>query len=432
MPTVSTILREKLALSVLVATGTLVAYYFWIGRSNLNRRRKLELQLEQAHNIVKDLEEQLLSVDQDETTNSKEIRIWMDGAFDMMHFGHMNAFRQGKSLGTYLIVGVNSDESITACKGKPVNSDEERLATVRSCRWVDEVVPNVPYIMTEEYLLYIIEKYRIDYVVHGDDPCIVNGKDVYESAVKLGKYLTIPRTEGISTTDIVGRMLLMTRSHHETTAIEGTSSQIANSTVSAGALINRRSNFLTTSRIIRLFSAGVKVPSKGAKIVYLAGSWDMFHAGHAAVLEKAREYGDYVIVGVHNDSVVNEVMGQNLPILTMQERVLSVLGCKWVDDVLLDAPYVITRDMISSLRIQAVVSGPVAANRDDRILAGRPDPFAVPAELGILHTVDGVCRMTVHDIVERIQLQQDAFTKKFASKHAQELEYYAKKYSNPL
>ena len=51
-------------------------------------------------------------------------------------------------------------------------------------------------------------------MVHGDDPCIVDGKDVYESAQKSGKYLTIPRTEGISTTDIVGRMLLMTKSHH--------------------------------------------------------------------------------------------------------------------------------------------------------------------------------------------------------------------------
>jgi ethanolamine-phosphate cytidylyltransferase len=69
----------------------------------------------------------------------------------------------------------------------------------------------------------------------GDDPCIVDGKDVYEAAQKAGKYLTIPRTEGvlkstggiqiiliiiyithvgISTTDIVGRMLLMTRAHH--------------------------------------------------------------------------------------------------------------------------------------------------------------------------------------------------------------------------
>ena len=81
----------------------------------------------------------------------------------------------------------------------------------------------------------------------------------------IGKYLTSPRTEGISTTDIVGRMLLMTRSHHEAAATYADtrtgddSKKITSSTVSCGALINRRSNFLTTSRIIRLFSAGVKV-----------------------------------------------------------------------------------------------------------------------------------------------------------------------------
>ena len=45
--------------------------------------------------------------------NDKEVRIFMYGAFDMMHYGHMNAFRLGKSLGTHLIVGVKSDESIT-------------------------------------------------------------------------------------------------------------------------------------------------------------------------------------------------------------------------------------------------------------------------------------------------------------------------------
>lgn len=40
--------------------------------------------------------------------NDKEVRIFMDGAFDMMHYGHMNAFRLARSLGTHLIVGVNS------------------------------------------------------------------------------------------------------------------------------------------------------------------------------------------------------------------------------------------------------------------------------------------------------------------------------------
>jgi ethanolamine-phosphate cytidylyltransferase len=48
----------------------------------------------------------------------------------MMHYGHMNAFRQAKALGTFLVVGVNSSESIARCKGPPVMNDEERLSTV--------------------------------------------------------------------------------------------------------------------------------------------------------------------------------------------------------------------------------------------------------------------------------------------------------------
>jgi hypothetical protein len=44
---------------------------------------------------------------------------------------------------------------------------------------------------------------------------IVDGKDVYQTAVDLNMYRTIPRTEGVSTTEIVGRMLLMTKDHHD-------------------------------------------------------------------------------------------------------------------------------------------------------------------------------------------------------------------------
>ena len=46
------IVHERLALSVIVAAGTLTAYYFWFGRSNLDRRRKLERQLEQVIGVV--------------------------------------------------------------------------------------------------------------------------------------------------------------------------------------------------------------------------------------------------------------------------------------------------------------------------------------------------------------------------------------------
>ena len=97
---------------------------------------------------------------------NKEIRIFMDGAFDLMHYGHMNAFRLGRSLGTHLVVGINSDESIIECKGPPLMKDQERLTMVESCKFVDQVVPGCPYIMNKEYIDYVIDKYKIDYVIH--------------------------------------------------------------------------------------------------------------------------------------------------------------------------------------------------------------------------------------------------------------------------
>lgn len=47
-----------------------------------------------------------------------------------------------------------------------------------------------------------------------------------------------------------------------------------------------------------------------------------------APLSVSLRQGDYVIVGVHNDQVVNAQRGSNLPIMNLHERVLSVLGCK--------------------------------------------------------------------------------------------------------
>ena len=67
--------------------------------------------------------------------------------------------------------------------------------------------------------------------------------------------------------------------------------------------------------------------------------------------------GDYLIVGVHGDAVVNRHRGMNLPLMNLHERVLSVRGCRYVDDVVIDAPYVITHDMIASLNISEVLHG---------------------------------------------------------------------------
>lgn len=62
--------------------------------------------------------------------------------------------------------------------------------------------------------------------------------------------------------------------------------------------------------------------------MYVAGAFDLFHVGHLDFLEKAKELGDYLIVGLHTDPVVNNYKGSNYPIMNLHERVLSVLACK--------------------------------------------------------------------------------------------------------
>jgi len=443
------------------------------GKRHGRKRKRLAEELRLAQKQVRFLEDELLLAKREDMfsstptrpSKSREIRIFMDGAFDVMHYGHMNAFRLGRSLGTYLIVGVNSDESITQCKGPPLMNDKERMTMVEGCKFVDEVVPNCPYIMTSEYLEFIFEKYGVDYVVHGDDPCVVDGKDVYESAKRRGRYRSIPRTEGVSTTDIVGRMLLMTKDHHLKGRIRANSagsvsvSGMGNSSSSiqvdgnldddsdneihnenadddavssAGEIgvLGRQSKFLTTSMMLRLFSAGVKPPKDGMKVIYVDGAWDMFHCGHVEFLKEALKRGDYLIVGIHGDSVVNKRRGGNLPLMNLHERVLSVLGCKYINDVLIDAPLEITPDMIASLKITEVVHGTESDDISGETSLGYR--YRYPKEMGILASIKSPSTFTLGNIVSRIQNKQTELQAKIERKKKAEREWFDNKYSTSI
>ncbi|KAJ6806401.1 putative ethanolamine-phosphate cytidylyltransferase [Iris pallida] len=135
----------------------------------------------------------------------KPVRVYMDGCFDMMHYGHCNALRQARALGDVLVVGVVSDDEITANKGPPVTPLHERMIMVGAVKWVDEVIPDAPYAITEEFMKKLFNEYNIDYIIHGDDPCLMpDGTDAYALAKKAGRYKQIKRTEGVSSTDIVG------------------------------------------------------------------------------------------------------------------------------------------------------------------------------------------------------------------------------------
>ena len=130
-------------------------------------------------------------------------RVYVDMVGDLFHAGHVALLREARRHGDRLVVGVLSDEGAASYKRRPVMTLEERVAVVAACRYVDEVVEGAPLVLTEEFLA----AHRVDVVVHGDDLSPADAEAVYGPAVRSGRLRYVPRTTGISTTELIRRVL---------------------------------------------------------------------------------------------------------------------------------------------------------------------------------------------------------------------------------
>ena len=102
---------------------------------------------------------------------------------------------------------------------------------------------------------------------------------------------------------------------------------------------------LPTSRRIVQFSSNQTIGAN-AKVVYIAGSFDVFHPGHIELLKCAKRLGDFLLVGVHTDEDINKYIGPHYPIMSLHERALSVLSCRYVDEVVIGTPWCMTQEMV--------------------------------------------------------------------------------------
>ncbi|KAE8144095.1 hypothetical protein BDV25DRAFT_167671 [Aspergillus avenaceus] len=136
----------------------------------------------------------------------RPVRVYADGVFDLFHVGHMRQLEQAKKAfsDVHLMVGVTGDDETHSRKGLTVLSGAERAESVRHCKWVDEVIPNCPWIVTPEF----IDEHKIDYVAHDDLPYgAAEGDDIYAPIKAQGRFLVTQRTEGVSTTGIITRIV---------------------------------------------------------------------------------------------------------------------------------------------------------------------------------------------------------------------------------
>ena len=133
--------------------------------------------------------------------------VFTNGCFDIMHLGHIEYLASAADLGRILIIGVNTDASVTKLKGshRPINDEVSRSLTLASLSFVNAVV-----LFDEDTPFELIKIIQPDLLVKGNDYQTkeIVGRDIVEA--RGGKVVTIPLTEGYSTSLIEEKIL---RSH---------------------------------------------------------------------------------------------------------------------------------------------------------------------------------------------------------------------------
>ncbi|MBU2541184.1 MAG: D-glycero-beta-D-manno-heptose 1-phosphate adenylyltransferase [Candidatus Omnitrophica bacterium] len=129
--------------------------------------------------------------------------IFTNGCFDLLHFGHIKYLNDAKKLGGFLIVALNSDNSVRKIKGKgrPLTSEKDRLQIISSLEMVDQVT-----LFNDRTPLKLIKLLNPDIIVKGADwklEDIVGGDFVKGYG---GSVRQIPYSKGYSTSKLIRKI----------------------------------------------------------------------------------------------------------------------------------------------------------------------------------------------------------------------------------
>ena len=155
---------------------------------------------------------------------SGESIVFTNGCFDLLHVGHITLLEDCRRFGSRLVLGLNSDSSISRLKGpsRPIVGERERARVMAALAAVDAVV-----LFAEDTPIEIIRALHPDVLVKGGDYTIQTVVGHEEVLASGGRVEIVPTVEGFSTTNIVKKLATQNATHNaaqetvETVAGEG-------------------------------------------------------------------------------------------------------------------------------------------------------------------------------------------------------------------
>ncbi len=121
---------------------------------------------------------------------------------------------------------------------------------------------------------------------------------------------------------------------------------------------------------------------------------DMFHIGHLRLIKKAKSHGDYLIVGVHSDEDMESY--KRKPIIPAEQRYEIIESCKYVDEIIKDAPLLMNKEFILKNNIDLIVRG-------DDVTPEHLEQQKDAIEMGIMRYVSRTPEISTSGIIDKIR-----------------------------
>lgn len=247
--------------------------------------------------------------------HAKEKIVFTVGAFELLHYGHLDYLKKVRKTGDLLVVGVGSDESRKRLKGEsfPIIGEKTRAETLTFFDFVDGIV-----IIEEDDVLEPLKKLKPDFF------CFTKKdwqdgvrKKAEEDLVKSwgGKIIkTIHSSPKIPSSKMVEEVAMLKIK------------SILFGKVKRRPLLKLNGDKKNPKEVKNgnLSKLGEELRRQKKTIVFTSGTADLFHVGHARFIQKAKSLGDILVIGVPSNRSVTALKGPGRPIVDETARALVI------------------------------------------------------------------------------------------------------------